>query len=97
MTVSTIDTISRLPDHPGRVLKGDFLEPLGISQQKLSEASGVPKGRISEIVNGKRGFTAETGLRISLALGLPYGFFYNLQAHYESAWAYFILNHETRI
>jgi addiction module HigA family antidote len=70
-------------EHPGVILKEEFLEPLGITQEQLSKASGIPKGRISEIVTGKRAITAETGIRISLALGLTHGFFYGLQADYD--------------
>lgn len=71
-------------EHPSVILKEEFLEPLKITQNLLAEASGIPKGRISEIVNGKRAITAETGIRISRALGLSDSYFYSLQTDYNS-------------
>ena len=71
-------------EHPGVILKEEFLEPLEITQSLLSEVTGIPKGRISEIVNSKRAITADTGIRISRALGLSDSFFYGLQTDYNS-------------
>ena len=71
-------------EHPGLILKEEFLDPLEVTQSQLSEVTGIPKGRISEIVNGKRAITAETGIRLSRALGLSDGFFYGLQTDYNS-------------
>jgi len=60
--------MKRLPNvHPGEVLLAEFLEPLGISQNALARALGVPPRRINEIVLGKRGITADTALRASRA------------------------------
>ena len=50
------------PITPGEVLREDFMEPLGISINKLSRDLSVPPNRISEIVNGKRSITADTAL-----------------------------------
>jgi antitoxin HigA-1 len=69
--------------HPGMLLFNDYLEPLGISQNKLAEAMGVPAGRISEIVNGKRAISAETSLRLGRALGMSDRFWFNLQTDYD--------------
>lgn len=46
--------------HPGEVLLEEFLTPLGISQNALARAAGVPPRRINEIVLGKRGVSADT-------------------------------------
>ena len=51
------------PITPGEILMEDFMEPLGISINKLSRDIGVPPNRISEIVNGKRSITVDTALR----------------------------------
>ncbi len=49
--------------HPGEVLLEEFLTPLGISQNALARAAGVPPRRINEIVLGKRGVSADTAVR----------------------------------
>lgn len=70
----------REPSHPGEVLLEDFLKPLNLTQGELAEAVQVPYQRINEIVNGKRGITASTALRLSRFLGTSVGFWMNLQA-----------------
>lgn len=69
--------------HPGEVLLEEFLEPLGISQNALARAIGVPPRRINEIVLGKRGITADTAVRLAVALGTSERFWLGLQADYE--------------
>jgi antitoxin HigA-1 len=71
------------PIHPGEVLQLDYLEPMGISQNALSRAMRVPVNRISEICNGKRAITADTALRLSLAIGTTAKFWMNLQTSYD--------------
>ncbi|KQY09082.1 XRE family transcriptional regulator [Mycobacterium sp. Root135] len=72
------------PTHPGEILLTEFLEPMGITQYRIAKAIDVPARRINEIVHGKRGITADTGLRLSRALGLSDMFFVNMQAHYDA-------------
>ena len=69
--------------HPGEILLEEFLEPLKISQNKLAKVMKVPPRRINEIVHGKRSITADTAIRLSLALGTTAQFWTNLQAAYE--------------
>ncbi|CAG2097724.1 addiction module HigA family antidote [Xanthomonas arboricola] len=69
--------------HPGEVLLEEFLEPMGISQNALARATGVPPRRINEIVLGKRGITADTAVRLAAALGTTERFWLGLQADYE--------------
>lgn len=69
--------------HPGEVLQEEFLGPLGISQNALARAMGVPPRRINEIVLGKRGITADTAVRMALALGTSERFWLGLQADYD--------------
>ena len=69
--------------HPGEILLEEFLNPMGISQNALARAIGVPPRRINEIVLGKRGITADTALRLSRAFGTREGFWMGLQADYD--------------
>ena len=55
--------------HPGDILLNDFLEPMGISKNKLAREISVPPRRINEIVLGKRSITADTALRLSRYFG----------------------------
>jgi len=55
---------------PGEVLRDDFMEPMDISINQLSRDLSVPPNRISEIVNGKRGLTADTALRLERHFGV---------------------------
>ncbi|RXE32362.1 addiction module antidote protein, HigA family, partial [Xanthomonas perforans] len=66
--------------HPGEILLEEFLEPLGISQNALARATGVPPRRINEIVLGKRGITADTAVRLAAALGTSERVWLGLQA-----------------
>ena len=72
------------PTHPGEILLTEFLEPMGISQYRIAKAIDVPPRRINEIVHGKRGISADTGLRLSRALGLTDMFWINMQANYDA-------------
>lgn len=72
------------PTHPGEILLTEFLEPMGISQYRIAKVIDVPPRRINEIVHGKRGISADTGLRLSRALGLSDMFWINMQAHYDA-------------
>lgn len=69
--------------HPGEVLLEEFLLPLNISQNALARAANVPPRRINEIVLGKRGITADTAVRLAVALGTSERFWLGLQADYD--------------
>ncbi|MEQ8816285.1 MAG: HigA family addiction module antitoxin [Thalassobaculum sp.] len=71
------------PTHPGRILREEFLEPLGISSYRLAKAIGVPKNRIGGIVNGSRAITSDTALRLSRFFGVSAEFWANLQSSYD--------------
>ena len=79
--MTTTDKIA--PIHPGEVLMEDFIEGLGITQNKLAVSIGVPPRRINEIVHGKRGISADTALRLAKYFGTSAEFWINLQSHYE--------------
>lgn len=69
--------------HPGEVLLEEFLVPLGISQNALARAAGVPPRRINEIVLGKRGVSADTAVRLAAALGTSERFWLGLQVDFD--------------
>jgi addiction module HigA family antidote len=71
------------PVHPGEILEKEFLEPMGLSQNRLALALGVPARRINEIVLGKRGITADTALRLALYFNMSPQFWLGLQMDYE--------------
>ena len=75
--MSTVDLI-----HPGEHL-AEILEELGISQYRLAKTIGTPARRINEIVHGRRSITADSALRIGLALGMTPEFWLNLQKLYD--------------
>jgi addiction module HigA family antidote len=55
------------PTHPGKVLREDFLKPLGMSQYALAKAIDIPQIRVSEIVNGKRAITPKGTIALTQA------------------------------
>jgi len=71
------------PVHPGEVLLEEFLNPMGISQNRLALNIGVPGRRINEIVLGKRGITADTALRLAKFFGTSAQFWTGLQSQYD--------------
>ena len=73
--------------HPGEILFEEFLQPLGITPYKLAQAIHVPLTRITAIIAGQRGVTADTGLRLSRAFGVSDGFWTGLQKDFETAMA----------
>ena len=77
--------------HPGEVLLEEFLIPLGISQNALARAAAVPPRRINEIILGKRGVSADTAVRLALALGTSERFWLGLQADYDLEEAHKVL------
>jgi addiction module HigA family antidote len=71
------------PIHPGEILREEFLFPLGMSANELALALRVPATRINDIVNEKRGITADTALRLSRYFGTTPRFWTNMQASWE--------------
>ena len=68
----------------GEVLRIEFLDALGLSQNALARALGVPPNRINAIVNGTRRVTADTDLRLCKYFGVSEGFWLRLQNAYET-------------
>ncbi len=72
----------RPPIHPGEIL-ADEINELGMSASELARILDVPKNRITEIINGSRGITADTALRLAQYFGISAEFWMNLQINYE--------------
>ncbi len=73
----------RTPIHPGEVLLEDFLIPMSISKYRVAKDTGVAPTRIQEIIDGKRGITADTALRLSRYFGTSAELWMGLQSDYE--------------
>jgi addiction module HigA family antidote len=71
------------PIHPGQILRADFMEPLGLSMNRLALDLRVPVTRIAEIVHQRRGITPDTALRLARYFNTSAGFWMNLQTAYD--------------
>lgn len=71
------------PVHPGEMLREEWLEPLDMNANQLAIALGVPRQTVNEIVNERRGLSAQMALRLSKWSGMSERFWMNLQSHYE--------------
>jgi addiction module HigA family antidote len=71
-----------LPIHPGRILKRE-LKARDLSANRLALALRLPSGRITDILNGKRGISPDTSLRLGRFFGNSARFWLNLQTAYE--------------
>ena len=70
--------------HPGRILKRE-MQARKLSGNRLALSLRLPSGRITEILNGKRGITPETALRLARFFGNSARFWLNLQMAFELA------------
>ena len=71
------------PVHPGTILLEDYLKPLGISMNHLARSMRVPVNRITDICNCKRSITADTAMRLGVALGTSAEVWMGLQMDYD--------------
>jgi addiction module HigA family antidote len=77
---------NRIPfPHPGETISEDYLKPLGMSVNKLALELRVPATRMTEIVHGRRGITADTALRLARYFNTTPKFWLNLQTSYDLA------------
>ena len=74
---------NRPPTHPGEMLIEEFLKPLGMSQTDLASRIKVSFPRVNELVNGKRGVTPDTALRLSRLFGTTPEFWLNGQRNWD--------------
>ncbi len=69
--------------HPGEILLEEFMQPLGISQNRLGRDLGVPPQRICDIIHGRRSITTDTALRLGVYFRVSAEFWLNLQKSYD--------------
>ena len=74
---------NRAPTHPGEMLLNEFLEPMMITQSDLAYRLGVSFPRVNELINGKRGMTPDTALRLARLFGMDADFWLNLQRDWD--------------
>lgn len=73
----------REPTHPGEMLLEEFLNPMDLTQRDLADAIRVPYQRVNELVNGRRGVTPSTALRLSRYFGTSPDYWMNLQLRWD--------------
>jgi antitoxin HigA-1 len=71
------------PVHPEEILRKQFMQPLGLSMNKVAMALRVPVTRIADIVYERRGITADTALRLVRHFHTSPAFWLNLQLRYD--------------
>lgn len=74
---------NRTPTHAGEMLLEEFLIPMGLTQRYLADAIHVPYQRINDLVNGRRGMTPNTALRLAKFFGNTPAFWMNLQLRWD--------------
>ena len=85
---------NRIPTHPGEMLLEEFLSPMGISQRDLADNIHVPYQCINEIINGRRGITPSTALRLAKFFDMSADFWMNLQLRWD---LYFTQQDENKV
>jgi len=85
---------SRAPTHPGEMLLEEFLVPMSITQRELAAAIHVPYQRVNDLVNGRRGVTTSTALRLAKFFDTSPDFWMNLQLRWD---LYFAQAQETHV
>ena len=73
----------RIRTHPGEILREEFLVPLGLSARRLAEDLHIPANRLTEIIRGHRGVTADTAQRLARRFGTTPQFWMNLQTSHD--------------
>lgn len=71
------------PFHPGEILLEEFLLPMGLTQSAFAERLGWTRARLSELIHGKRGVTADAALDLASALRTSPKLWMNLQATFD--------------
>lgn len=75
--------LKRPPTRPGDMLLEEFLRPAGLTQVEAARRMKIPLNRLNELINGKRGITADTALRLARLLKMSPDFWMGLQADWE--------------
>lgn len=72
------------PPHPGKVLKEQFLDPLGITPARLAKSLGASTRRVTAILAGRRGISTDTAVRLGLFFNVPAVWWLEMQARYDT-------------
>lgn len=75
--------MKRVTTHPGEMLDEEFLKPLGMSARALASEIDVPANRLTEMIAGRRGMTADTAIRLARYFSNSAEFWMNLQAMHD--------------
>lgn len=75
------------PPHPGRIVRQECIEPLGLSVTEGAKALGVSRNALSELVNERRGISPEMAIRLDKAFGGGADTWHRMQAAYDMAQA----------
>ncbi|MCY4610209.1 MAG: HigA family addiction module antitoxin [Gammaproteobacteria bacterium] len=78
-------TFLKRPNHPGEILKFEFLEPLGFSEGELAKRLGVPRTRVERLVKGVTSLTPDTAFRLARFFGSTPQFWLNMQTNHDIA------------
>ena len=73
----------RVPTPPGEMLLEEFLKPMALSQRDVANGIRVPYQRVNELINGRRGITPATALRLAKYFGNSADFWMNLQLRWD--------------
>ena len=73
----------REPTHPGEMLLEEFLAPMGLPQRDLADGIRVPYQRVNELINGRRGITPSTAVRLAKFFGTTPDLWMNLQLRWD--------------
>jgi addiction module HigA family antidote len=73
------------PPHPGRIVRAECLEPLGLSVTRAAKGLGVTRKALSELVNGRSGVSPEMAFRLAKAFGASPELWLGLQMDYDLA------------
>ena len=71
------------PPHPGRIVRQECLEPLGLSVTDGAKALGVSRNALSELINERRGISPEMAIRLAKAFGGGPDTWHSMQAAYD--------------
>ena len=77
------DMAKYAPIHPGEILKTEFLDELGITPYALAKNTGIDKGNLSRIINGKSAISADAALRLAMFFATSPDSWMNLQSRYD--------------
>ncbi len=70
-------------EHPGIVVKEEFLDELGVTVYKVAQETGISRTALGQILKGKRSITPNTGLKLAAFFGVSDDYFVKLQMHYD--------------